>query len=126
MKIRNQELIEVFDDNPFIIAGYSAKSALATGKSGDDTARLADALVGIGDPAELIEQIEAAVSGTDIGEYVGGGDACYIVLTNQGAVVCFETAHDDEEYPFSLEQILPAVRDWQRAWEGSHKLVKQA
>jgi hypothetical protein len=25
-----------------------------------------------------------------------------------------------------LEQILPAVRDWQRAWEGSHKLVKQA
>lgn len=121
MKIRNQDLIEQFEDNPFIIAGYSAQSALATGKSGDNTARLADALVGVGDPAELVEKIDAAIAGTDIGEYVAGENACYIVLNNKNAVVCFETATDDEEYPFELSEILPAVRDWQRAWEGSHQ-----
>lgn len=123
MKIRNQDLIESFEDNPFIIAGYSAGSPLARGKSGDDTQRLADALVGIGDPAELLEKMGAAMAGTDIGEYVAGGNACYIVLNNKNAVVCFETATEDEEYPFELSDILPAVRDWQRAWEGSHQIA---
>ena len=122
MKIRNQDLIEYFDDNPFIIAGYSTQSPLASGKFGDNTARLADALVGIGDSSQLLKKIDAAIAGSDIGEYVAGRDACYIVLNNKNAVVCFETAIDDEEYPFELSEILPAVRDWQRAWEGSHKL----
>lgn len=122
MKIYNQELIECFEDNPLIIAGYSTQSPLARGKSGDNTARLADALVDLGDPAELVKKIDAAIAGSDIGKYVAGGNACYIVLNNKNAVVHFETATRYEEYPFALSEILPAVRDWQRAWEGSHQL----
>jgi hypothetical protein len=119
MKIRNEDLIECFDSNPLIAAGYSSTRALVTGKSGDGTDRLADALFYLGDPATLLEKIATIIQGGVIDEYVAGSDACYIVLNDQSATVCFETANDDDEYEFSHEDMQLAVMDWQRAWNAS-------
>jgi hypothetical protein len=119
MKIRNEEIVELFDTNPLIITGYSNTRPLVTGKSGDDTQRLADALFYLGDPSGLLDKIDSIIGGVNIDEYVAGSDACYIVLKNESATVCFETATVDEEYEFSHEDMQLAVMDWQRAWNAS-------
>jgi hypothetical protein len=123
MKIRNEDVIESFDNNPLIITGYSNTRPLAIGKLGDSTDRLADALFYLGDPVDLLDAIEAVINGKNIDEHVAGSDACYIVVNNQSATVCFETASQDEEYEFSYEDMRLAVIDWQRTWNASKASV---
>ncbi len=119
LEIRGLQLSQTYDANALIVAGVSGGRALATGKGGEGAHRLADALVALGDPADLLAHLNSVAAGKAIDEYVAGGNACFIVVRADKATVYFETASDDEEYPFEIGEILLAVKDWQRAWNGA-------